>query len=234
MEIIPVIDICRGRAVHALKGERASYQPVQSGLCAGSDPYVIVQAFLDIHPFKTIYVADLDAISGGQTLNYEIINSFNTRFPDTCFWIDEGNANREEILAVHKQHRIQVTGSESGISSRVLDELKNITPQPVLSLDFRQGDFIGYPDLLLNPQNWPDKVIIMSLARVGSEEGPNLGLLNEIISMARNKKFYLAGGIRDKGDLMSVNDTGIAGVLMATALHNREISALDIREITGL
>ena len=229
MEIIPVVDICRGRVVHALRGQRATYQPVQSGLCSGSDPEDIVQAFLDLYPFKKIYIADLDAITGME-INDKIINGFVMQFPDVCFWIDEGNSNIEDVVAVQRHNRIQVAGSETGISPEILNQMKNIVPPPVLSLDFRQGNFMGNMPLLLNPQCWPDHIIIMSLSRVGSGDGPDIELLNKITSIAKDKKFYLAGGIRNKDDLNVLKETGIAGVLIATALHNGDISGEDLRK----
>lgn len=232
MEIIPVIDICHGHVVHALKGQRASYQPVQSGLCAGSEPVAIVQAFIDIYPFKKIYIADLDAI-GGLPINNKITNDLCLKFPDACFWIDEGNSRKEEIIALQRSHKIQVAGSETGIGPEVLYSLNDILPQPVLSLDFKDGNFIGNMDLFLNPDCWTENVIIMNLSRVGSGEGPDIGLLDNIISMARDKNIYLAGGISNKDDLVLLKETGITGVLMATALHNGEITGKDLWDISN-
>ena len=64
MEIIPVIDIRQNQVVHAIKGQRQNYRPLQTSLCNSHSPEDIVQAFIDTYPFKTIYIADLDAIQG--------------------------------------------------------------------------------------------------------------------------------------------------------------------------
>ena len=230
MEIIPVIDIYRGRVVHALKGQRSSYQPIQSGLCSGSDPVDIVQAFLDVYPFKKIYIADLDAINGLQ-INNKIINTLCVQFPGISFWIDEGNSSKDEIAVIQDLQKVQVVGSETGIGPDVMNDLKTILPQPVLSLDFRNGNFIGNKTMLLSPENWPENVIIMNLDRVGSEEGPDMELFKKITSMAKDKNFYIAGGIRNIDDIQSLKETGITGILLATALHNEEITGKELREI---
>ncbi len=38
MILIPVIDLMQGQVVRAVRGDRGSYRPIVSGLCAGSDP----------------------------------------------------------------------------------------------------------------------------------------------------------------------------------------------------
>ena len=39
-----------------------SYRPVRSQLCRGSEPVDVVAGLLTVHPFATLYIADLDAI----------------------------------------------------------------------------------------------------------------------------------------------------------------------------
>src|SRR6266498_930292 len=67
MEIIPVLDLAGGVAVHARAGERARYQPVRSVLspdCIG-DPLALLRAFRERLGAERCYLADLDAIGGG-------------------------------------------------------------------------------------------------------------------------------------------------------------------------
>src|SRR5437868_13909584 len=67
MEIIPVLDLAQGVAVHARAGERARFQPVRSVLspdCAG-DPLALIRGFRERLGAERCYVADLDAIEGG-------------------------------------------------------------------------------------------------------------------------------------------------------------------------
>ena len=62
MRIIPVIDLMGGEAVRAIAGRRAEYRPLETPLAASSDPCAVAEGFLRLYPFKTIYLADLDAI----------------------------------------------------------------------------------------------------------------------------------------------------------------------------
>src|SRR3990172_10332644 len=60
MDVIPVIDIRRGVAVHAYRGERALYQPIRSVLLQGADPLALAGAYRRILGSTSAYVADLD------------------------------------------------------------------------------------------------------------------------------------------------------------------------------
>jgi uncharacterized protein related to proFAR isomerase len=64
IDIVPVIDLLGGQVVHAKRGERDRYRPIESALTAGSALQDIVAALLALHPFRACYVADLAAIRG--------------------------------------------------------------------------------------------------------------------------------------------------------------------------
>ena len=59
-----MLDLKGGRAVHAVAGQRAYYQPVQSILHATSDPLELATALRENLGLDTLYLADLDAIAG--------------------------------------------------------------------------------------------------------------------------------------------------------------------------
>jgi phosphoribosylformimino-5-aminoimidazole carboxamide ribonucleotide (ProFAR) isomerase len=104
----------------------------------------------------------------------------------------------------------------------------------VLSLDFRGDDFIGPPALLQRPHLWPARVIVMTLARVGADGGPDLARIAQIANLAPQAQVYAAGGIRDIADLRAARAAGAHGALIASALHAQKIKADDLEEITGL
>ena len=85
------------------------------------------------------------------------------------------------------------------------------------------------PDLLANPGCWPERVIVMTLDRVGSHGGPDLDRLRAVKSAAR--KVYAAGGVRDAADLHALAEAGIAGALIASSLHNGRLTAADLQKI---
>ena len=59
-----MLDLKGGRAVHAVAGRRAHYQPVQSNLHATSDPRALAAAMREALGLRSLYLADLDAIAG--------------------------------------------------------------------------------------------------------------------------------------------------------------------------
>ena len=69
----------------------------------------------------------------------------------------------------------------------------------MLSLDFRGDAFQGPQEILTDPALWPRRVIVMTLARVGSGAGPDLARLAAIGSIAGGREIYAAGGVRDAG-----------------------------------
>ena len=62
MEIIPVIDLKNDLVVRARMGQRDQYRPIETPLSPSSDPVDVVRGLLGVSAFRTLYVADLDAI----------------------------------------------------------------------------------------------------------------------------------------------------------------------------
>ena len=62
MEIIPVIDLKGGFVVRAQKGNRDAYRPIETPMSPSSDAVDVVRGLLALHEFRTLCIADLDAI----------------------------------------------------------------------------------------------------------------------------------------------------------------------------
>ena len=228
MRVIPVIDISQGQVVHAVAGQRKLYRPVYSRLSPDSDPLGIVQAFLDIYPFDTVYMADLDAISGSKP-NDACLQKLLDNFPRLNFWLDRGIDNKAELLKARHPHIQHVIGSETGFSSALLREILDLSPQPILSLDFREGQLLGDGSLLQQPEFWPENIILMNLDRVGTASGIDEGLLAQILKTTVRSHVFIGGGIRDIADIQRLHATGITGLLLATALHTGQITTADLK-----
>jgi phosphoribosylformimino-5-aminoimidazole carboxamide ribotide isomerase len=93
-----------------------------------------------------------------------------------------------------------------------------------LSLDFMPNGYQGPVELLQDSTYWPDDVIVMSLANVGTNQGVNTMLINKTLQLAPNRNIYAAGGVRDVGDLIKLKDMGARGALIATALHQKQFT----------
>ncbi|WP_018266694.1 HisA/HisF-related TIM barrel protein [Methylosinus sp. LW4] len=228
MRIIPVIDLKGGHVVRAFRGERASYAPIVTPLAVGSAPEAIVAGFLRLFAFDTIYIADLDAIERCGD-HGAAIEALARSFPQVGFWVDDGARSiaAPGPRAFRLANLFPVIGSES-LARNVAPDLSR-EARSILSLDFRGDEFLGPPALLDDPRLWPPRVIAMTLARVGAFAGPDVALLSSLARRAPGREIYAAGGLRDARDLETLTRLGVAGVLVASALHDGRLSAQELR-----
>lgn len=139
-----------------------------------------------------------------------------------------GEPRRPKVIVSH------VLGSESLTSLDEYEHAREQTgPAAPLSLDFRGDQFIGPQGLLEDATLWPQRVIVMTLARVGSGEGPDLARLGSIITRAGPREVYAAGGVRNVEDLHALRGIGAAGALIASALHQGAIAAVDLERFAA-
>ncbi|WP_029008998.1 HisA/HisF-related TIM barrel protein [Azospirillum halopraeferens] len=225
MDLVPVIDLLGGVVVHARRGERGAYRPIRSGLCDGADPWTIVEALLALHPFRALYIADLDAI--GRTGDHAaVVADLARRFPGLTLWVDGGAATAAAArLWLDHGAGVVVVGSETLASADNLAAIRAGVPaeRVALSLDYRGDAFMGPPGLDAAPGLWPDRLIAMTLARVGSDAGPDLDRLAAVRAAGGGRAVYAAGGVRSPADLAALAERGAAGVLLASALHDGRI-----------
>lgn len=235
MDVVPVIDVRHGVAVAAARGDRASYKPLATPLAGGSDPVAIARGYADLFTFPILYVADLDGIEG-RGRNAALPDALAAALPGVQLWIDGGAKPRDaaERFATGRDV-MPVIGSESMEGDADLVALRRLArDHHVLSLDFREQGFVGPRAVLDEPQHWPDKIIVMTLARVGAGEGPDLDRIGDVVARANGRHVYAAGGVRHRADIEALHRAGAAGVLVATALHAGKVKAGDLLEIAGL
>lgn len=229
MQIIPVIDIMNGVVVHALQGNRQCYQPVQSTLCDSAEPNVVIDGFLALHPFSTLYIADLNQLSANGD-NTQLITSLLKQYPQIQFWIDQGVLYEDDHQFPHNWK--PVIGTESltdSIYARVVSNQTDV----ILSLDFSES-LIGSNQILNNPNLWPQQVIVMTLSKVGTNSGPDWTRLETIQQLTIHSQIIAAGGIRDVGDLKRLSDRGIHNALLASSLHTGQLNADDIQMLSEI
>ncbi|WP_036302742.1 HisA/HisF-related TIM barrel protein [Methylotenera sp. L2L1] len=232
MQIIPVIDLLNGIVVHAKKGDRQHYQAIASQLTSSSKPLDIISALLILHPFEQLYIADLNAIqklsnpnAAAQTNNFNVIESIASHFPNLTIWLDAGISNMTEFTLWSTLNIKLILGSENFSSiNQYITSYPASNTQHILSLDFMPHGYQGPLTLLNDTTYWPQDVIIMSLAHVGANQGTNVQLLTEIKQKAGAFNVYAAGGVRGVEDLHTLKSIGIHGALIATALHDKQLS----------
>ena len=221
MQVIPVLDLIEGRVVRAKMGDRDAYRPIETPLSATADPVDVTRGLLRLGPFPTLYIADLDAIRGRGD-NFAALAGLREAFPDVELWIDNGAATLATVEATQR-FGVPVLGSESQADAALVASRRDA----LLSLDFRGEAFQGPPELLSRPGLWPERVIVMTLHRVGGGAGPDFERLAAIRARADGRRLYAAGGVRDGADLTALKSAGAAGVLVASALHDGRIGPAD-------
>jgi phosphoribosylformimino-5-aminoimidazole carboxamide ribotide isomerase len=230
MEIIPVLDLKGEVVVHARMGLRNAYRPIETLLSPNSRPIDVARGLLSIYPFTSLYVADLDAIEGKGD-NDAVLIELRRAFPDLGLWVDKGLAEltgAERWLGAGLGHL--VLGSETQRTDGLVQHFCQ-DDRIILSLDYRGDVFVGPSALLNNTDSWPSKVIVMTLARVGSATGPDMDRLTEIKALAADKRIFAAGGVRNADDLATLAQAGMAGALVATSLHNGALTGAQIARL---
>ncbi len=228
--VVPVVDIRNGIAVQARAGDRANYAPLSSPLVTTPEPVTALSGLMSLFPFRAVYVADLDAIERGAP-NVEAVAAMAVAAPTAELWLDAGVAGEAAVRAARGWGAGRVViGSESqatddlGLAVR----LEQASVPVALSLDFHGEAFAGPPALWSDPALWPDTLIVMTLARVGTGSGPDMARLADVKGRAGARRVFAAGGVRGPDDLAALAEAGIAGALIATALHDGRIRAADL------
>lgn len=224
--IIPVLDLKHGKVVRARAGDRASYQPIVTPLSRTSEAVDVLRGLRGLASFSTVYVADLDAIAG-EGGHGDVLRALAAAAPGVEFWLDGGFATAEAAREATTTRVTPILGSESLAGIRHLSAARTElgAGRFLLSLDYRGGQFMGAPEIEHRTDLWPDRVILMTLDRVGTGAGPDIDALAGLVGRAGDRAVFAAGGARDEQDLTRLQAIGVAGVLVATALHDGRLSA---------
>jgi phosphoribosylformimino-5-aminoimidazole carboxamide ribotide isomerase len=223
LDVIPVIDLMGGEVVHARRGERDAYRPIRSPLVDGSEPLQVAAALLALAPFRRLYVADLDAIRG-RSGHDAVVAAMQAAWPELEIWVDRGETDPQVLRRRAKEGQgMSVIGSESFAELGAMDAAL-AAGECVLSLDHDATGPIGPVEIHENATHWPRRVVVMTLARVGAGEGPDLERLGAVLARAGDREVFAAGGVRDADDLASLGRLGAAGALVASGLHDGRLT----------
>ncbi|MBN8441585.1 MAG: nickel transporter [Thauera sp.] len=228
MQIIPVVDLMNGQVVRAVRGQRSAYRPVVSALCESSDPPTVARALCDYAGADTLYVADLDALTGGA-VQLAVLTRLLAALPGLSLWLDAGFADVSacaRVRAALGDQGARVTPVFASEALATADAARLALADAggaILSLDRRGGELMDRAGCWDDPALWPERVILMTLDRVGSFEGPDVATVRECARRAPRVILIGAGGIRDEDDLRIAEEAGAVAWLTASALHDRRI-----------
>jgi phosphoribosylformimino-5-aminoimidazole carboxamide ribotide isomerase len=239
LKVIPVLDILNGITVHAVKGQRSQYQPLQSNLTKSTSPIEVAKIFKTLG-FTKLYIADLDAIIDCRT-SFGSIKQVSDE-SGLELLVDAG------ITSLERARRLMQSGVNTLIvgtetlqnKTFVAEAIKQFGNQCVLlSLDLKDGKvlvgqgFAGSTEPLEMLKDFKSfglsQVVMLDLSRVGSGEGVDLAFFKQIKDTL-DIDVYVGGGVRGIEDLVELEKLGVSGALIATSLHTGKISVSELKQ----
>ncbi len=221
--IVFVLDILNGIAVHAIRGERSKYRPVQSMISSSSAPLEIISA---LRP-REIYIADLDRLQHKGD-NFELISKISS---SSRTMADIGVENMDDIEKCAAIADTVILGTETASLELIETAARRFPGRINVSIDIKNGRVLTIdrkmetkPEelvKLLNDHEIKD-IIILDLNRVGTGAGIEMDFLKLVAGYSIHD-VLAGGGIRDMDDINMLIKIGISGALVATALHNGKI-----------
>ncbi|MFX1254088.1 MAG: HisA/HisF-related TIM barrel protein [Promethearchaeota archaeon] len=234
--LIPVIDLKNGQVVHGKKGQRNQYQPIVSEIVSSSHPVDVTKTFWDLG-LKELYIADIDALQNkGDNLsaikdvlaiqkNQILLDRGITSLSQLHSLVDLNIS--KIILALETlpseelvQKAIELAGNKIAISLDMRDEKILVKCASLKGLDLIDIASIFY-------EIGVSEMIVLDIASVGSSEGVPYETALEL-KEELDITVLTGGGARNVEDLMLLQDLGLDGCLVATALHNGVIGKREI------
>jgi phosphoribosylformimino-5-aminoimidazole carboxamide ribotide isomerase len=218
-----VIDIFNGTVVHAVRGERERYEPIDrySKVVSTSGPEEVVRA---VKP-KEVYIADLNRIMG-RGEDFEAIEAIS-HIARTMADIGVSSLSDLDYLP---ERVTPVLGTETA-SFRLMEEAA-LQREIIVSLDMKSRKVLSRDTELATGSPWEvlhrlngfslAGVILLELDRVGTSLGLDSKFLEKAVSISDHGLIF-GGGVKDVTDLQELEQLGFRGAQVATAVHNGSI-----------
>jgi phosphoribosylformimino-5-aminoimidazole carboxamide ribotide isomerase len=240
-KIIPVIDILNSKVVHAYKGNRNNYKPLESDIINTSNPIEVIRQIIRKFHFYEFYIADLDAILKNKPNT--LILSELSQISNINIMLDPGIKSTEDIEKYsHFNLKKLILGLETIDSYEIIDDALSILGQNkvILSIDMYKGIIISKIKTLdgQNPLNHLDlffkiginELILLDLYRVGQKIGDIPSLYLEIRDHFKGD-ILIGGGIKSTEDILEYKNLNFSGVLIATALYDGSLDNKKLKNI---
>lgn len=239
--LVGVVDLKSGLAVHGIAGKRTGYQPVtallRDGKPADGDPLALVRWYRRFQ-IRNFYLADLDGLMHGKVQRQAIESLLEQTRDDEGWMIDAGvsrlalvqHADWMRGLAETTRRVDWILASESADHPSVIERAsEHIGPNAlILGVDFRSGRFIGPNSdsdsdldswLTTADQRSLRRSLVLDVAAVGLSGGPqSLPLCRTLAKRFPHWRLISGGGCRHQQDVVSVVDAGCEQCLIASAL----------------
>lgn len=226
--LVGVIDLKRGRCVHAVAGQRERYRPVT---VASGDPLRLADLYWQLG-VRHLYVADLDAICGGR-IDVDLAEKLFSRHPWMQFLFDGGwllhqaQSTIDAICKIANKSSLRlIVPTEANMSASDLGKITELVASDriLVGLDFFQGimrsNSSSESDWIQAIQKTPiGGAVILDTSTVGTGNADSsIKLCERLVSDMPRQTIYSGGGVQDGKDMQRFFDAGCNYVLAATAL----------------
>lgn len=222
-DLVGVIDLKDGAAVHAVAGARSEYQPVQR---TAGDAVALADLYWSLG-LKRLYVADLNGITRGQ-LQSELLDDLVVARPWNEFLVDCGST--EDSLSWPEGQTsdacAMIVATEAAESVDRLQECADRVghERMALGLDYRKGHFVSSQG---DEQSWIQaarsigisRAVVLDVSSVGTRNcSAAIDCCRRIQSLGPTLDIYSGGGIQDRNDVAALRAAGCHRFLVATAI----------------
>ncbi|WP_204983052.1 1-(5-phosphoribosyl)-5-[(5-phosphoribosylamino)methylideneamino]imidazole-4-carboxamide isomerase [Streptococcus equinus] len=239
MQILPAIDIKEGQAVRLFKGDFNQKTVVNPDVIGQSK--IFAQAGIDF-----IHVVDLDGALDGRATNRDLIAKLKK---ESGLGVEVGGGIRtleqiEDYLAVGIDRVIigSMAVKNPDFVKAALEKFGS--DKIVVGIDAKNG--------MVATEGWLEtsNVDYISLAKAmekigvtlfvytdvdrdGTLTGPNFEHYERLVAELTTAKVIASGGIAEKGDLVKLQEIGIAGTIVGKAYYNGNISLEELKAFGG-
>jgi phosphoribosylformimino-5-aminoimidazole carboxamide ribotide isomerase len=235
MQVLPVLDVMAGQVVRGIGGRRDQYRPVVSRLTRSTHPLDVARALRAHFGLAELYLADLDAITGGAPA-FEIYQALHG--DGFRLWVDAGlrDAARARHLAQVGVATI-VAGLETLAGPDVLGSLcgEYGNERIVFSLDLKAGLSLGKKEVWSSSDperlaasaiaSGTRRLLVLDLAHVGLGTGTGTEkLCCRLAEAFPHVRLAAGGGVGGMDDVHRLAACGAQVVLVASALHDGRIT----------
>jgi phosphoribosylformimino-5-aminoimidazole carboxamide ribotide isomerase len=239
MRVIPVLDLMRGEVVRGVGGRRDEYRALRSRLVDSARPLDVARAFRSVFGLPQLYVADLDALRGGEPQVGHVRALAADGFE---LLVDAGlrDAGGGHSLLEAGAARVVAALETSSGPEQLAGIVRELGPDRVtFSLDLKAGRVLGdsAPWGTQDPLDIARRavecgirsLIVLDLAGVGEGRGvPTIPLCRRLRSACDGVEIITGGGVRDAHDLAELAAAEVDGVLVASALHDGALLPDDV------
>jgi phosphoribosylformimino-5-aminoimidazole carboxamide ribotide isomerase len=235
--LIFVMDLLDGAVVHAKRGERDQYKPINlfSSIVSSSDPVRVIE---EIKP-EEVYIADLNRLMNTGD-NRAKITEIRTRNRELKIMLDYGVKGMDDLKETVEAELADniVLGTETASMDLLARASKSdISGDISVSIDLFNKEVLTNdrkmkldPLLLIKALNeYPIRdVIVLELDRVGTKSGIDFDFLARAVEFSEHN-ILCGGGVRSSDDVRKIEEIGVKGALVATAVHDRAIPLFLLR-----